>query len=219
MKLSTLMPGKACRHASGGFTLVELLTVICIVGVLAGILIAIIPEIRTRAGMATATSNLHQIVTAMNVYAADHKGAYPPYDNSDPVNGKAATESETWRPYVIWKNGYIQNVLTFVNPVNAQKGSPLSKGRFDLKGDCYFSATRLVYTEWKVSPKAVATPNRVTDDPNVPIIWDQRADSGNTSINFVKGPGGVTAGLFGYIDGAVQLRYPPQTPVRNATGS
>lgn len=60
------------------FTLVELLTVVAIVGVLAGIVIAALGGARRRAQDAACKSNLRQIGAATLLYASDHKGMLPP---------------------------------------------------------------------------------------------------------------------------------------------
>ena len=57
-----------------GFTLVELLTVIAIVGILAAILISKVAGMKSRASTATAVSNLRQIAVALQMFIADNKG-------------------------------------------------------------------------------------------------------------------------------------------------
>lgn len=61
-----------------GFTLTELLTVIAIIGVLAGILIPVVGRVRESAAIATCSSNLRTLHQASALYVADHKGEYPP---------------------------------------------------------------------------------------------------------------------------------------------
>ena len=57
-----------------GFTLVELLAVLAIVGVLAGILIPVVAGVRDRSRTAACASNLRQIGIGFRVYLADNKG-------------------------------------------------------------------------------------------------------------------------------------------------
>lgn len=59
------------------FTLVELLTVIAIIGVLAGLTLGVIGSVRKRARDAVCISNLRQVYVAFNLYANDSKGKWP----------------------------------------------------------------------------------------------------------------------------------------------
>jgi prepilin-type N-terminal cleavage/methylation domain-containing protein/prepilin-type processing-associated H-X9-DG protein len=62
----------------GGFTLVELLVVIGIVGVIAAILMPSLSSMLQRSNMAKSGGNLRQIGAAMMAYAGDHDGFMPP---------------------------------------------------------------------------------------------------------------------------------------------
>jgi prepilin-type N-terminal cleavage/methylation domain-containing protein len=65
------------RTSLQAFTLVELLTVIAIIAVLAGIIIPVIGHVRARAREAQGASNLRQIGVAALSYAGDHQGKLP----------------------------------------------------------------------------------------------------------------------------------------------
>lgn len=60
-----------------GFTMVELLTVIAIIAILAAIIFPVAATVRERARRGLCTSNLYQIYTALEQYKLD-EGAYPP---------------------------------------------------------------------------------------------------------------------------------------------
>ncbi|RRJ96034.1 DUF1559 domain-containing protein [Opitutaceae bacterium TAV4] len=65
------------------FTLIELLTVIAIIGILAAILIPVVGTVRKSARAAQCVSNLRQIGVAFTGYAADNRNRYPlPYNGS-----------------------------------------------------------------------------------------------------------------------------------------
>lgn len=64
------------------FTLVELLAVLAIIGVLAGLIYSLVGSTRDKAKGAKCASNLRQIGIAMQVYAIDHKGRFPAAYNS-----------------------------------------------------------------------------------------------------------------------------------------
>lgn len=62
------------------FTLIELLTVIAIIGILAAILIPTVSAVRKRATKAQCASNLHQLGMAVTLFKNDHKGYLPDGD-------------------------------------------------------------------------------------------------------------------------------------------
>ena len=67
------------HHAwPGGFTLVELMVVVAIVAMLIALTLPALARARDLARLTQCASNLHQIVTAMNAYAAQWQGRFPP---------------------------------------------------------------------------------------------------------------------------------------------
>jgi type II secretion system protein G len=62
-----------------GFTLIEMLVVITIIGILASIAVPNYMKAKNKAKEAECKSNLHVIQTALERYATDHDGNYPPY--------------------------------------------------------------------------------------------------------------------------------------------
>lgn len=65
------------RRAPRAFTLIELLTVIAIIGILAAILIPVVGKVRQTASKATMSSNLRQLALGINAFAADNRDLFP----------------------------------------------------------------------------------------------------------------------------------------------
>ena len=70
------MPITAPREAERGFTLIELMIVVAIIAILAGILIPNFVNARSQAQTAACESNLRAIATALELYYADNQ-VYP----------------------------------------------------------------------------------------------------------------------------------------------
>lgn len=85
-----------------GFTLLELLTAIAIIGILAGILIPVVSTVRKSAQRSACVGNLRQIGVAMQLYARENKNTLPP----------AKVNSEGW-PAGWWQDKlqpYLENI-------------------------------------------------------------------------------------------------------------
>ena len=72
-----------------GFTLLELLLVIAIIGILAGLLLPVLNNAREHGRLIACMSNLHQIGVAIQAYAGDNQNHVPTLDSNagtSPVN-------------------------------------------------------------------------------------------------------------------------------------
>jgi prepilin-type N-terminal cleavage/methylation domain-containing protein len=65
------------KHLPTAFTLIELLAVIMIVSLLAGLLLPAVSAARERARRASCAQNIRQIGLAIHSHAADHGGEFP----------------------------------------------------------------------------------------------------------------------------------------------
>jgi general secretion pathway protein G len=83
-----------------GFTLIELMIVIAIIGVLTAILIPNFLHARAQSQTAACEGNLKHIAVALEEYATDHSGQYPPASGPVDANlfGGAANPYMTTTP-------------------------------------------------------------------------------------------------------------------------
>ena len=118
----------ARRHGGAGFTLVELLVVVLIIGVLISITIAVVSRVRTAAANTTCLANLSQIAMAFQQYAAANKGRLP-----DP----AMTETS-----------FEQALAQYVSGGPSAFRCPADEELFDMLGSSY---------DWRDTPDADTT--------------------------------------------------------------
>lgn len=81
--------------ARRGFSLVELLTVIAVIGILAGILIPVVGRVRDSAKTSACSSNLRQLGMAAQLYSADNRGRLLPI-----FEGTSSALGRSWRVLV-----------------------------------------------------------------------------------------------------------------------
>ena len=93
------LPRPQFLRRAAAFTLIELLTVIAVIGVLAAILIPAVGKVRERAHQTQCVSNLRQLAVAATMYASDHKGDYPAL-NGETEGAPQVPWFEQLRPYI-----------------------------------------------------------------------------------------------------------------------
>jgi type II secretion system protein G len=89
-----------------GFTLIELLVVISIISLLASVVLAALNSARAKARDARRISDLIQIRTALNLYASDNNGNYPPTNYASTLVGS----TNGWDIFQILLAPYIKNL-------------------------------------------------------------------------------------------------------------
>jgi prepilin-type N-terminal cleavage/methylation domain-containing protein/prepilin-type processing-associated H-X9-DG protein len=82
------------------FTLVELLTVIAVVGVLAGLLVPVVGAVRAKARSTTCASNLRQVGVATWLYLRDQKDRLPSNSHERDEFGQSLSWTRTLAPYL-----------------------------------------------------------------------------------------------------------------------
>jgi prepilin-type N-terminal cleavage/methylation domain-containing protein/prepilin-type processing-associated H-X9-DG protein len=91
------------------FTLIELLTVIAIIGILAAILIPVVGSVRESARGAACTSNVRQMMNAIHLYSHENNDKFPAPQDASRHEGPTADLPmgvNTWHAYIAPYAGY-----------------------------------------------------------------------------------------------------------------
>ena len=88
-----------------GFSLIELLVVVAIIGVLAGLVLALLGPMRAKARQTKCSANLRVVSNAFNLFAADYRGYYPAVTyNTAHLDGRVNPNKSHWwlelKPYI-----------------------------------------------------------------------------------------------------------------------
>ena len=102
-----------------GFTLVEILVVIAIVGLLAALLFPVFANARASARRTSCASNLKQIGIAINLYAADNRSIYPRFDVPD----SSSVGSKDCAPWADKVYPYVKSTEVFRCPSFDKRGA------------------------------------------------------------------------------------------------
>ena len=114
---------KPSRMKSKGFTLVELLVTISIIGLLAGLSIPAIKTARETAEVGGCMSNIRQLTTAMLAAAGDNDGRVFAGDGNNSGWATLVGGGTTVTNGFLWSNNYVKDPKVFLCP-HGRKTSP-----------------------------------------------------------------------------------------------
>ena len=114
--------GRSSRRRTQGFTLIELLVVIAIIGILAGMLLPVLANAKTKARAAKARAEITGIVAAIRQYESD----YHRYPVGTLARQSASDDPAGWPDFTFgtW-NSYLPSGDTAALPLSTAKGKNL----------------------------------------------------------------------------------------------
>ncbi len=188
------------HRSSGAFTLIELLTVIAIIGILAAIIIPTVGTVREKAQRAVDANNLREILKAAMLYAADNNDRLPDPSAIAPAVLTASEAVFLW-PGILARQGLLTDPTLYFS-----KNDPLFSGIYPTaildpaartQLDASFTGNRSLSVEFVGGLK-------MSDPASTPVIFTRGLRTNGTwdpETGAYKDAGGYVA----YLGGNVQF--------------
>ncbi len=186
------------NHRRQGFTLVELIVVIGIIGLLIAILAPVLSTSRDKARRTGCLSNLRQLAVLLNLYADNHGGRLP---NANPAG---FVESDDLNLVLVEFNAvYVRNPGIFRCPGDAQ-AQPTAIETSDYNSE---NSARISYDFYSIWWDSADGP-KITRVKQAPMAWDLDGGAGAVTELQNHGPkGGNVAFADGHAEWQLQKAW------------
>lgn len=124
------------------FTLIELLTVIAIIALIAGLLFPVMGKVRQKARLAECMNNLRQAGIAFSAYLSESQSIFPVAAMKPTVNTTEPRISDVLSPYA-GDSDKIFRCPSDTKPENAYSGNTEDETFFEVEGSSYEYASML----------------------------------------------------------------------------
>ena len=200
-------------YSAAAFTLIELLTVIAIIGILAAIVIPTVGTVREKAQRAVDSNNLREILKAAQIYAGDNQDRLP-----DPVNIPNTVlnaPQPAWKwPGILAKNNILTDP-TFYFAKNDPAFNANQQLRFIINPTAARNSMHTDFTNARSPSWSFVGGVKMSDKPTTPVVFTRGLVAATGLWNATSGVYGSTGGYIAFLGGNIAFFPSIQSTAQN----